>query len=299
MASKLFLLIKLVVFVLLSAFATPSLGSKRPVTPGNICNSTLYPSWCKSVLPNHTTNNVFDYGRFLVRQSLSQSYSFLNLVNRYLKRPSTLSKTAKAALEDCQFLTGLNIDYLVSSLETVNGSNQTLPASKADDAQTLLSATITNHQTCWDGLQAAASSRSVKNDLADPILNDTKLYSVSLALFTQGWVPANYKKHQGIRKLAETSENVVVRETVSVSQDGSGNFTSLNDAIAAAPNTSAASKGYFVIYVKAGVYEEYVSVPKKKKYLMMIGDGINQTIITGNRSVVDGWTTFNSATFGT
>ncbi|XP_039154795.1 probable pectinesterase/pectinesterase inhibitor 20 [Eucalyptus grandis] len=34
-----------------------------------------------------------------------------------------------------------------------------------------------------------------------------------------------------------------------------------------------------------------------KMYLMMIGDGINQTVITGNRSVADGWTTFNSATF--
>ncbi|KAF3494175.1 hypothetical protein DY000_02051766 [Brassica cretica] len=31
--------------------------------------------------------------------------------------------------------------------------------------------------------------------------------------------------------------------------------------------------------------------------MMMIGDGINQTVVTGNRSVVDGWTTFNSATF--
>jgi hypothetical protein len=31
---------------------------------------------------------------------------------------------------------------------------------------------------------------------------------------------------------------------------------------------------------------------------MMIGDGINKTIITGNHSVVDGWTTFGSPTFG-
>jgi pectinesterase len=50
--------------------------------------------------------------------------------------------------------------------------------------------------------------------------------------------------------------------------------------------------------VAAGVYEENVVVPKNKKYVMMVGDGIGQTVITGNRSVVDGWTTFNSATFG-
>ena len=45
------------------------------------------------------------------------------------------------------------------------------------------------------------------------------------------------------------------------------------------------------------IYNEYVSIESNKKYLMMIGEGINQTVITGNRSVVDGWTTFNSATF--
>lgn len=73
---------------------------------------------------------------------------------------------------------------------------------------------------------------------------------------------------------------------------------SINDAVAAAPNNTNGSNGYFMIFITAGVYEEYVSIPKNKKYLMMVGAGINQTVITGNRSVVDGWTTFNSATFG-
>ena len=53
-----------------------------------------------------------------------------------------------------------------------------------------------------------------------------------------------------------------------------------------------------MIYVTAGLYQEYVSIPKNKRYVMMIGDGINQTIITGDHNNVDGWTTFNSATFG-
>ncbi|KAB1206688.1 putative pectinesterase/pectinesterase inhibitor 20 [Morella rubra] len=55
--------------------------------------------------------------------------------------------------------------------------------------------------------------------------------------------------------------------------------------------------GYFLIYITADVYEEYVTVDKTKRYVMMVGHGINQTIITGNRSVVDGWTNFDSATF--
>lgn len=83
-----------------------------------------------------------------------------------------------------------------------------------------------------------------------------------------------------------------------VSQDGTGNFTTINDAINAAPNNSVASDGYFLVYITAGVYEEYVSIASNKQYLLLIGDGINQTIITGNRNVVDGSTTFDSATLG-
>lgn len=104
------------------------------------------------------------------------------------------------------------------------------------------------------------------------------------------------------RKLLETDgdgdDQIAVRDIVVVSQDGTGNFTTINEAIVAAPNNSASTDGYFLIFVSAGVYQEYVSIAKNKRYLMMIGDGINQTVITGNRSVVDGWTTFNSATFG-
>nr|POE45127.1 putative pectinesterase/pectinesterase inhibitor 7 [Quercus suber] len=92
-------------------------------------------------------------------------------------------------------------------------------------------------------------------------------------------------------------DKVVVSAIATVSQDGSGNFTTINDAISAAPNNSAATDGYFLIYVTAGVYEEYVSITVNKRNLMMIGDGIDQTIITGNRSFVDSSTTFNSATF--
>ncbi|MBA0769554.1 hypothetical protein Gotri_018274 [Gossypium trilobum] len=315
-------------------FLSPSLADASPsdpVSPGTICDSTPYPSYCKSVLPNRTTN-VYGYGRFSIRKSLSQSRKFLDLVNEYLhKYRSSLSISAIRALEDCCYLANLNMDFLSSSFKTVNGTSETLPPVEAEDVQTLLSAILTNQQTCLDGIQSTASARGIRENITVPMSNDTKLYSVSLALFTKGWVPKEKKsasrhpsskqigfKHRrllmklssqtlstiyeslGQRKLLQTSgsdNEVLISNIVTVSQDGSGNFTTINDAISAAPNNTNGVNGYFLIYIPAGVYQEYVSIPKNKKYLMMIGDGINQTIITGNRSVVDGWTTFNSATF--
>lgn len=107
-----------------------------------------------------------------------------------------------------------------------------------------------------------------------------------------------YESIMGRKLLQGFEDGVSVRQMVVVNQNGTGDFANITDAVNAASNNTTSSDGYFVIYVVAGVYNEYVFIPKNKKYLMMIGDGINQTIITGNRSVVDGWTTFNSFTFG-
>lgn len=315
--------------ILLSLFATLSFAADTapttPVSSGTICKGTPDPSYCKSVLPNQTSSTVYDYGRFSFRKSLSQARTFVTLIDKYLKIRSTLSVPVVRALEDCQLLAGLNLDFFLNSFDTVNKTSQLLSTLKADDIQTFLSAILTNQQTCLDGIQSVASSWGVKNGISVPLSNDIKLYSLSLGLFTKGWVPKNMKgsgartgKKSGFkngrmpmkmssktravyeaasRRKLEEANGVLVSDVVTVSQDGSGNFSTITDAIAAVPNNSAAANGYFLIYVKAGVYEEYVSIAKNKRYLMMVGDGINQTILTGNRSVVDGWTTFNSATF--
>lgn len=82
---------------------------------------------------------------------------------------------------------------------------------------------------------------------------------------------------------------------ITVAQDGSGNFTTLSDAISFAPNNS---EDRVIIFVKEGVYEENVEIPTFKPNIVLIGDGNDVTVITGKRSVKDGWTTFRSATVG-
>jgi pectinesterase len=82
---------------------------------------------------------------------------------------------------------------------------------------------------------------------------------------------------------------------VVVAADGSGNFSTINEAINFAPNNSY---DRIIIYVKEGVYEENVEITSDKTNIVLLGDGSDVTLITGNRSVVDGWTTFRSATLG-
>ncbi|KAL5565976.1 hypothetical protein UlMin_029140 [Ulmus minor] len=253
--------------------------------------------------------SIHDFGRFFFTNSIKSTNHFLSLVKSYLKHSFSLSEPTIRALEDCHLLSRLNLDNLLNTCQTIDSTNSTLDSSKAYYFQTYLSAVLTNQETCLDGLQEAISSTnsSVKNGLYASLSNGTKLYSMCLALFKRGWV-GNYKKRYHMprfsnsiisgRKLLPTSlVNDLVSQKVVVNQDGSGNFTTINEAVAAAPNNTATSGKYFVIHVVRGVFEEYVSIAKNKQNLMLIGDGINQTVITGNRSVIDGWTTFNSATF--
>ncbi|KAK0601930.1 hypothetical protein LWI29_028871 [Acer saccharum] len=246
---------------------------------------------------------------------------FYSLIQHHLINLPPSSKnsttTIRTALEDCSFLASLNIDFLSQTLKAINSSTDstTLESSIADDSETFLSATLTNQETCFDGLpqalESSSSSSTNNSDLLVPLVNGTKSFSVSLAIFKHGWLRntkrSNRKVYETVngRLLLQQVINISSGQVVNVSAmvvvkpDGSGNFTTINEAVAAAPNNTDISKsnGYFMIYVVAGVYEEYVSIPSNKKYLMMVGDGINQTVITGNRSVVDGSTTFNSATF--
>ncbi|MED6137709.1 hypothetical protein PIB30_067471 [Stylosanthes scabra] len=308
----------------------------------SICQSTIDPSYCKNMLANQNgnNNNIYDYGRFSFQKSISQTQKFLTLVNSYLQNTNTLSQPTIGALQDCSFLSQQSLEYLSNTFTTINqtsNSDNLLPSSQAEDFQTILSAVVTNQQTCLEGLSQTSFDQDLKNELSSSLSNDTKLHSVSLALFNKAWVPSkktltswpknkhNFNFHNGNlplkmskkaqeiydhaknkhgRKLLQNNADgggddggVLVSDIVVVSQDGSGNFTNINDAIRAAPNNSVASDGYFFIFVSEGVYEEYVSIDKTKKYLMMVGEGINQTIITGSHNVVDNFTTFNSATF--
>lgn len=96
----------------------------------------------------------------------------------------------------------------------------------------------------------------------------------------------------GDRRLLQSSTSP---PNVVVAADGSGDYKTVSEAVAAAPDNS---KTRYIIKIKAGVYRENVEVTKKKKFIMFLGDGRSNTIITGNRNVADGRTTFNSATVG-
>ncbi|KAH1148419.1 hypothetical protein GYH30_043166 [Glycine max] len=309
--------------------SSPSSACKSTLYP-KLCRSIV--SSIRS-----SPSDPYNLGKFSIKQSLKQAKKLVLVFKDFLtkyKSSSSLNAAEIAALEDCSELNQLNVNYLESVSEELKSADSSNDTELVEKIETYLSAVATNHYTCYDGLVVIKSN--IANAIAVPLKNVTQLYSVSLGLVTQalkknlkthktrkhGLPTKDYKVRQPLKKLIKLlhtkysctassncstrserilkeSENqgVLLKEFAIVSLDGTENFTSIGDAIAAAPDNLRAEDGYFLIYVREGNYEEYVTVPIQKKNILLIGDGINKTCITGNHSVVDGWTTYNSSTF--
>lgn len=183
MSQKLMFLFTLACLSLLpSLFLSAEIpATENAASPSNICRFAPDPSYCRSVLPNQP-GDIYSYGRFSLRRSLSRARRFISLIDAQLDRKGKVAaKSTVGALEDCKFLASLTMDYLLSSSQTAD-STKTLSLSRAEDVHTFLSAAVTNEQTCLEGLKSTAS----ENGLSGELFNDTKLYGVSLALFSKG-----------------------------------------------------------------------------------------------------------------
>ncbi|MFI1744063.1 pectinesterase family protein [Thalassobellus sediminis] len=62
-----------------------------------------------------------------------------------------------------------------------------------------------------------------------------------------------------------------------VAQDGSGDYTKVQDAINAVPNNSSERT---VIFIKPGIYKEKILVPSEKKKVTFLGESYKNTILT-------------------
>nr|GMC98441.1 probable pectinesterase/pectinesterase inhibitor 59 [Ipomoea batatas] len=100
----------------------------------------------------------------------------------------------------------------------------------------------------------------------------------------------------GDRRLLQ-SASVRSKANYVVSKDGKGQFRSIQAAINYATSRRKGNQR-IVIYIKRGVYNENVQIGSNMNKIMLVGDGLRYTIITGSRSVASGFTTYSTATVG-
>ncbi|KAF7813964.1 pectinesterase [Senna tora] len=206
------------------------------------CSTTLYPELCFSAVTadpdfaEKVSNNI-DVIKLSLNQTIRSVQNNYVVVKKFQTRKG-LTNREQIALNDCLVTIDDTLDELRRTIADLDDSGR-----HADDLLTLMSAAMTNQETCLDGFSHDRADRRVREGLMDGEKNDG----------------------------GEGGE----RDSVAEVDVGGGQEAPSGDD---------------------GVYRENVEVPKTKTYLMFVGDGRTNTIITGSRNVVDGSTTFNSAT---
>jgi pectinesterase len=79
------------------------------------------------------------------------------------------------------------------------------------------------------------------------------------------------------QSLNENPSAVATKYDAVVSPDGSGTHTTIQDAIAAAPDNGTKA---FTILVKPGVYQGQFMIPKEKRHVRLVGEETENTVLT-------------------
>ncbi|XP_024970487.1 pectinesterase [Cynara cardunculus var. scolymus] len=278
------------------------------------CSSTLYPDLCYSTITTHPDlNKKVKTQKDVIELAVNITATAVQKSSDHIKKLTTrknLTPREIKALKDCLEMVTETLEELhevIQDLETYRTKKSL--RQHADDLKTLMSAAITNQETCLDGFSHDEADKKVRKELEKGETRVEKMCSNALAMIcnmTDTDMAAesrlngrNLKEEESVwpewlstgdRKLLQSG---TVRPNVVVAADGSGDHRTVAAAVAAAPSKSSSR---FVIRIKAGVYRENVEVPKAKTNIMFMGDGRKNTIITGSRSVKGGSTTFESAT---
>ncbi|CAH9096795.1 unnamed protein product [Cuscuta europaea] len=256
------------------------------------CRNTPYPEQCEYYLRDYPP--IKDKSDFLkVTMKVALENAEQARAHTYSLGSKCQSEREKAAWADC-------LELYENMVERINTTVDPLTKCSASDAQTWLSAALTNFDTCLSGFADLGVTDNIY-----PLLTSNVSYLIcnTLALntnYTTNDDTSTYKNgfpawvKPGDRKLLQSS-SPASQANIVVAQDGSGTYSTVGAAIAAAGKRPGS--GRLVIYVKAGVYNENVEIGNKMTNIMLVGDGIGKTIITGSKSVGGGATTFRSATF--
>ncbi|RVX01001.1 Pectinesterase 2 [Vitis vinifera] len=255
------------------------------------CSQTPYPQPCEYFLshkPDHSPiKQKSDFLKISMQLALERALRAES--NTYSLGSKCRNELEKTAWSDCLKLYEYTILRLNKTVDPNTKCSQV-------DSQTWLSTALTNLETCQAGFVELGVS-----DYLLPLMsnNVSKLISNTLSLNKVPYTEPSYKEgfptwvKPGDRKLLQSS-SPASQANIVVAKDGSGDYTTIKAAVSAASKRSGT--GRYVIYVKAGTYNENIEIGAKLKNIMLLGDGIGKTIITGSKSVGGGSTTFNSAT---
>lgn len=283
-----------------------------------ICQKTDYPQVCVETLKKGASAGQVNNPKELIKIGFNATLTHLH---ESLKKSGTLLELekeprAKLALENCQELMNYAIDDINISFDQLGPLDISKMGEAVEDFKVWLSAALTYEDTCLNGFDNSTSKagESMKEALKvameltyNGLCMVSKISSILNAFhipFLNRRLMSEEKESEsaspswatvGQRKLLQATPGTI-NPNVVVALDGSGKYKSIKEALQEVPEKN---KEPFVIYVKEGVYTEWINVTKLMTNVMLIGDGPTKTKITNDKGFTDGINTFATATFST
>ncbi|KAK8548744.1 hypothetical protein V6N13_054480 [Hibiscus sabdariffa] len=285
-------------------------ASKKAVK--TICQPTDYKEECEKSLAGSNTTDPKE----LIKAGLQAA---IGEIEKVVSNSGTIQDAAKdpmsrQALDNCKELMGYSIDDLKKSLNQLSSSGVSRLDEYVENLRIWMGGSITYQQTCLDGFvnvstEAGEKMRKLLNTSQMLTSNGLDLVSEIPKLIRDLNIPGLTRAGGGTRKLlakdgfpswVSFQQRMLLQQKVSqmkanvvVAKDGSGKYTSINQALKEVPNKNASP---FVIYIKAGVYNEKVFVDSYMSNVVFIGDGPTKTTITGRLNFAEGTVTYDTPT---
>jgi pectinesterase len=283
-----------------------------------VCDATQYPNSCFAAISSLPDSNTTDPEK-LFKLSLKVAIDELsNLTRGFSKKIQASGDTRlKKAVDVCGSVLNDSLDRLNDSMSTIVSGEKILSPTKIRNVETWISAALTDHDTCLDavGELNSTAAKKLRSEIETAMRNSTEFASNSLAIVTKVIrLLSNFEVPNHNRRLlsdfpewlgaaerrllaAEGNGTTVTADTPDavVAKDGSGQYKTIADALKMVPKKS---EKRFVVYVKKGEYVENIDLDKNTWNVMIRGDGMTETVVTGSRNYIDGTPTFETATFG-
>ncbi|OIT37056.1 PREDICTED: pectinesterase-like [Nicotiana attenuata] len=265
-----------------------------------MCQPTQYKETCEKSLssakntsdPKELIKTAFDSTINEIASSIKNSAPFKEAAND----PRT-----KDALKVCDEVLDRSIEEIKRSFNKFDSSDvKSLVKDYIYDLRSWLSSAVTFETTCIDAF--ANTTGDTGDKMKNLLKNAHELSTNALDIVSSFEEQVEDLQILGItnrRLLTVEAGNrrllqvAAIKPNVVVAQDGSGQHKSINEALKTVPPNNAQP---YVIFIKAGIYNEYVQVANTMTNVVFIGEGPNKTKITGNKNYLDGLPVFSTAT---
>ncbi|XP_027918784.1 pectinesterase/pectinesterase inhibitor-like [Vigna unguiculata] len=300
-----------------------------------LCQSAEYKETCQKSLANASHDNTDLKQLIIAAFNATSQEIHEKIQNSTLYHELATDNMTKQAMDICKEVLGYAVDDINESAATLEKFELSKMNDYAYDLKVWIAGTLAHQQTCLDGFENTTTeagktmakvlntSLEMSRNALDIVNGVSSLFKgLNFTAFSSSTTSPSHNPNpnpnpnpspshrkilseeetlvdgfpswvsEGQRKILESAE---LKPNVVVAQDGSGQVTTIHEALKLVPKKN---KVPFVIHIKAGVYREHVNLNKHMGFVIMIGDGPTLTRITGSKNYVDGIQTYNTATVG-